>query len=270
MRRLLEPGSFFGVTTSSSEMAGVTLTEGRYPPHARIPTHAHSSLFICLVLGGSVEETATGRVERCAAGTVVYHPSEEEHADQMGTAGARCLNLELGASLSERLEQDGRLPRSRTALGPGRATVLGVSMRLRGGSATRLAKLVVEETVLELLAELWNWSPPSLNDARRPRWLGRALDRLRYCDPPSITELAADAGVHPVYFTRAFRAAVKMPPTRFVVEARLERASALLVSSKMTLSAIAHEVGYADHSHFCRQFGRRFGITPSAYRAALS
>jgi AraC-like DNA-binding protein len=61
-----------------------------------------------------------------------------------------------------------------------------------------------------------------------------------------------------------------MPPSRFVVEARLERASALLVTSRMRLSAIAHEVGYADHSHFCRQFGRRFGITPSAYRAAFS
>ena len=270
MSPLLETGSFFGVTTSSSEVAGVTLTEGRYPPHARIPPHAHSSPYVCLVLAGSFEETAAGRAEQCAVGTVVYHPSQEEHADSMGTAGARCFNLELGASLSHRLAQDGRLPGSRTALRPGRATALGVSLRLRGGSATRLAKLVVEETVLDLLAELWGWAAPSLNDARRPYWLGRALERLWHRDPPTIIELAADAGVHPVYFTRAFRAAVKMPPSRFVVEARLERASALMVSSKAALSVIAHEVGYSDHSHFCRQFGRRFGITPTAYRAAFS
>jgi AraC family transcriptional regulator len=129
---------------------------------------------------------------------------------------------------------------------------------------------VVEETVLELLAELWGWPDPSFDCARRPRWLGRALERLRESAPPTITELAADAGVHPVYFSRAFRTVVKVPPSRYVVEARLQRASALLVSSGATLSTIAHEAGFADHSHFCRQFRRRFGITPSAYRAEFS
>lgn len=270
MARLLEHGSFFGITTSSCRVAGVTLTEGRYPPRARIPPHAHRSPYICLVLGGTFEETTFNGAESCMAGMVVYHPSQEEHADCMGTGGARCFNLELGPSLTDRLEQDRRLPRKRTALGPGRATALGVALRLRGGVQAGLTRLVVEETVLELLAELWGWARPGFGDARRPRWLGGALERLAGTDPPTIAELAADAGVHPVYFTRAFRSAVRVSPSRFVVETRLERASALLVSSGATLSTIAHEVGYSDHSHFCRQFRRRFGITPSAYRAGFS
>jgi AraC family transcriptional regulator len=184
------------------------------------------------VLGGSFEETATGRVESCAAGTIVYHPSQEEHADHMGTAGARCFNLELSASFSERLEQDGRLPRNRTALGPGRATALGISLRVR--RASRFMSLVVEEAVLELMAEFWGGAAPSHNETRRPPWLGRALERLRDSELPTVTELAADAGVHPVYFTRAFRTAMKMPPSRFVVETRLERASARLLSCNAT------------------------------------
>ena len=111
---------------------------------------------------------------------------------------------------------------------------------------------------------------PSRTNARRPYWLNKALERLRDSEPPTVTELAAHAGVHPVYFTRAFRAAVRTPPSRFMVERRLERANALLLSSEATRSSIAHDVGYSDHSHFCRQFRRHFGITPSAYRAGFS
>jgi AraC-like DNA-binding protein len=32
------------------------------------------------------------------------------------------------------------------------------------------------------------------------------------------------------------------------------------------MSAVAHEAGFADHSHFCRHFRRAFGVTPSTYR----
>jgi AraC family transcriptional regulator len=270
VKSLLEPGSFFGFTTASSRVAGMTLTEGRYPPHARIPPHAHSSPYVCLVLGGWYDETTTGRTERCVAGTVVYHPSDEEHADCMGTDGARCFNLELSPTLMDGLEQEGRLPQIRTALGPGRATALGISLRLQHCAGSGLTELNVEETLLGLLAELWRRAAPGPTGTRRPPWLARALERLRESAAPSVTELAAEAGLHPVYFTRAFRAAVRMPPSRFVVEARLERASGLLVSSQASVSAIAYEVGYSDHSHFCRQFRRRFGITPSAYRSGFS
>src|SRR5918999_3398262 len=219
---------------------------------------------------GRLEEPQPGRAERCMRGMVVYHPPQEEHADSMGTSGARCFNLELGASFSDRLEQDRRLPLCRNALHPGRASAFGVSLKLRHEWPASITSLLVEETVLELLAKVSGWAAPSLRDASRPRWLSRTLERLEQSDPPSISELAADAGVHPVYFTRVFRAALRIPPSRYVVEARLERASALLVRSGNTLATIAHTVGYSDQSHFCRQFRRRFGITPSAYRASFS
>jgi AraC-like DNA-binding protein len=96
------------------------------------------------------------------------------------------------------------------------------------------------------------------------------VERLCDSETSTVAELAADAGVHPVYFARVFRRAMGMPPSRFVVEARLERASARLLRSDATLSAIAHGAGYSDHSHFCRQFRRQFGITPSAYRAGFA
>lgn len=34
----------------------------------------------------------------------------------------------------------------------------------------------------------------------------------------------------------------------------------------VTISTIAHRWGFADHPHFCREFKRRFGVSPSEWR----
>jgi AraC family transcriptional regulator len=131
-----------------------------------------------------------------------------------------------------------------------------------GGSA-----LEIEEAVLGVLSELGPRPEIPARRGRRPAWLARSVERLREPDAPSISALADEAGVHPVYFTRAFRAAVCAAPSEVARRARLERASAALLASGSPLTAVACDAGFADHSHFCRQFRREFGVTPSRYRA---
>jgi AraC family transcriptional regulator len=266
MGQLLENGSFFGTATSHRIVAGVTLTEGRYASRARIPPHAHRSPYLCVVLHGEFEELSAGRRETCGPGTVVFHPAEEEHADHMGAMGARCFNLQLGFKLAAQLEATSALPGSRAALPPGRITALAVSLRR---PSTSLTALVVEGALLDILAELPSRDTARIQVRPKPRWLDRAMEQLRLADPPSVTELAEDAGVHPVYFARAFRAATRFAPTAFAIRARLERASRALLTSGASVSAVAHAAGFADHSHFCRQFHRAFGVTPSVYRAGF-
>jgi AraC family transcriptional regulator len=94
----------------------------------------------------------------------------------------------------------------------------------------------------------------------------RSIERLRSPLPPSIASLAEEAGVHPVYFTRVFRAALCATPSAVAQQARLERATTELLQSDARVAAIAHQAGFADHSHFCRQFKRTVGVTPSDYR----
>jgi AraC-like DNA-binding protein len=58
--------------------------------------------------------------------------------------------------------------------------------------------------------------------------------------------------------------------TQHVLEKRLERAAALLRDPRWhdcRIGAIALEAGFADLSHFNRAFRRRFGDTPSGFRA---
>jgi AraC-like DNA-binding protein len=49
----------------------------------------------------------------------------------------------------------------------------------------------------------------------------------------------------------------------------MERATALLSGSDLSLSEIAARCGFASHSFFTKTFKRLYGITPTAYRLGL-
>lgn len=51
-----------------------------------------------------------------------------------------------------------------------------------------------------------------------------------------------------------------------VGQARAERASQLLTHSRSPLAEIGFASGYTDQAHFCRDFKRRCGLTPKAFR----
>lgn len=257
---LLDRGRYYGTTLASKTAGEVTLAEGCYEGRARIPAHAHSGPYFCLVLDGSFEEMWGSRQETCGAGTLVFHVAHEVHADRFGATGARCFNLEPSPRLVERLADEGALPGSRVTLGPGRAGAMAAAFR-RAPSG-----MDVEEAVLGLLAEITPQKTAASWRGRRPAWLDRSIERLRAPSPPSIATLADEAGVHPVYFTRVFRAAVQSTPGTVARRARLGRAAADLLVAEKNLAAVAHGAGFADHSHFCRQFRREFGVTPSRYR----
>ena len=59
-------------------------------------------------------------------------------------------------------------------------------------------------------------------------------------------------------------------PSEYLTELRLRRAATLLVSTNLSVSEIALEVGYLSLSHFSRVFRERFGKTPRAFRNAPS
>lgn len=102
----------------------------------------------------------------------------------------------------------------------------------------------------------------------------RGVDRARayihahYRDAIPLEQLAAIAGVSKYHLVRTFRAAVGAPPHRYQRALRLTR-SLLMLRQGAPLSAIAHELGFADQSHFTRAFRAEYGTTPGAWLRAL-
>lgn len=81
----------------------------------------------------------------------------------------------------------------------------------------------------------------------------------------SITELAAVAGISPYYFARCFKQTFGVSPHQYVLRERIERAKTILLTEEHPLAELATRLGFADQSHFIRQFKRFTGLTPRAF-----
>jgi AraC family transcriptional regulator len=82
-----------------------------------------------------------------------------------------------------------------------------------------------------------------------------------------LADLSAEAHMSQYHFARLFKESTGLPPHRFVVQRRIERARELLAEGQMSIDAIARAVGFRTRSHFSMMFHRLTGSPPTVYRA---
>ncbi len=86
----------------------------------------------------------------------------------------------------------------------------------------------------------------------------------------SLDALAREANMSKYHFCRLFSHHMGLTPIQFAAFFRIEKAKELLQRGDLTVSAIASQVGFNDLGPFLRQFKKITGLTPSAYKKALS
>lgn len=82
----------------------------------------------------------------------------------------------------------------------------------------------------------------------------------------SVAMMARHFGLSLKYFQALFKKRCSVTPGAFLMEQRLECARRLLECTEMKLSGIAENTGFADASHLCRCFRKRYGVTPDGLR----
>ena len=103
------------------------------------------------------------------------------------------------------------------------------------------------------------------------RHLLRAKDLVdtRYSEPLDVRALARAAHVSPAHFSREFKRAFGETPHHYLLTRRLERAAELLRNTDWTVAAICARIGLSSVGSFTTSFGRAYGLSPTAYRAAF-
>ncbi len=81
-----------------------------------------------------------------------------------------------------------------------------------------------------------------------------------------VSDLAAACNLSPSHFSRAFSASMDIPPHKWLVSRRIERAKTLLLGTGDQLAHIALTCGFVDQSHFTRVFARSEGESPGRWR----
>ncbi len=128
------------------------------------------------------------------------------------------------------------------------ARQLVVYMRRPGHQTQFSTALNAQSTNDDRLASLAQWVEANLQ---------KRLD---------VETLADRAAMSPRSFHRHVKSELGVSPAKFVEAVRLDAARRLLDERTLDLAQIAAHAGFSGPDHLIRAFGRRFGVTPAAYR----
>jgi transcriptional regulator GlxA family with amidase domain len=109
---------------------------------------------------------------------------------------------------------------------------------------------------------------PASQDPELLRRLLRAKDRMdaaSHEDWP-VRRLARVSGVSEAYFARSFKQAFGVPPHRYLLTRRIERATTLLRDTDLSITEIAFHTGWGSLGTFGRIFRDITGKSPRAIR----
>ncbi|MDF1508814.1 AraC family transcriptional regulator [Robertmurraya sp. DFI.2.37] len=78
-------------------------------------------------------------------------------------------------------------------------------------------------------------------------------------------QLATIAGLHPDYYTRAFKKQFACSPMRYLTNIRIRYAKSRLLRGIEPAKMIAYDLGFSDEFYFSRRFKSQVGLAPSLY-----
>jgi AraC family cel operon transcriptional repressor len=236
---------------------------------------------LMVVRRGAVLHRLPEGTERLAEGTALFVRADDMHGVGAGPGGAEIVNLMFRAQALDALAGWYGLARGarawwwtgprpdRVVLGDDRlGALLTLLDALQTGPSQGAAGSAARDGVLLALLSLLAPAPrlpPAL-----PGWLRDALVALEA--PEALREgvpaLVRVAGRSAAHVSRAVRTHLGRSPTEHVAHLRMARARRLLLTTTLSVEAVAAECGLENRSHFHRLFRAATGTTPRAWRLA--
>ena len=256
---------------------GLGRLEAYFAGHA-YDDHRHDTYALGLTLSGVQSFDYRGARQDSAAGQVmVLHPDEAHNGRAGVVEGFRYRMIYvaphlIAAALGGRARH---LPFLREPVS--REPHLVAALRLALGDIDQPLEELAADNVIATLAEALVANDPSARKAARGRPQKSAYgetDRARQFLDAHCTELVTSdalekvSGLDRFSLTRQFRTHFGTAPYNYLVMRRLERARDLLVAGDGFAEA-ALQAGFADQSHFIRQFKRAYGVTPGHWRQMI-
>lgn len=82
----------------------------------------------------------------------------------------------------------------------------------------------------------------------------------------SVNGIATQFYMHPVYLNRIFKKEKGTSISQFIIGERMRLAADMIREGKMSVNAIAEQVGYKNYSNFNFTFKKFYGCTPSQFQ----
>lgn len=213
-------------------------------------------------------ERIGGRERYCERASVLIKPGLERHDDLFGRAGSAQIILEPADRHGELLTQSGALFTSERFFRDGAAEQVASRLARELEYPDAWTPLSATALTFELVAGIGRRGKSRRAVVKPPPpWLRRTYEMLHHwAGPlPALADLAREVGVHSAHLARAFRAHYGCSIGTFVRRRRIDMAAKALALPGTTIAGVAASHGFADQSHFTRQFRRHMGLTPRDY-----
>jgi len=150
--------------------------------------------------------------------------------------------------------------------------------RLEAAASDPLERLWVDETALQLLADVLEAAFARHGSPRKPRRHATDADHAgcveaaksylasRLGERIALDDVARSVHASPFHFARMFRERVGVPVHRYLTRLRLRASLERLARGANDLTSLALDLGFSSHSHFTDAFRREFGCRPSDAR----
>ena len=195
-------------------------------------------------------------------------------------AGATRIVLMIASSGLARINAS-TLPASKDRLTfhlPSELRAIALAMR-DCDRASEAGDIYCSAKAIELLCETWltldaGMLVPVAGDSDMSRadslrlLVARRLIDEQWREKLSLHGIATQCGLNREKLTRGFRQMFSCSVAEALAERRLTEASRMLATTDLPVSSVGYENGYLNNASFARAFGRRFGQSPSDYRAA--
>jgi len=90
--------------------------------------------------------------------------------------------------------------------------------------------------------------------------------RKHVADEIPLATMALLARPSPYHFSRAFKQTFGIPPHRFHLHRRIERAKSLLRSPAASITSVGMAVGFSEATAFSTAFRKATGMTPTGFQ----
>jgi AraC family transcriptional regulator len=250
------------------ETGGFLVTDAWFPAGEVLSPHVHERPIFATMLSGSFLDVFQSQTHECTPATVFTEPAGERHANHIQDAGAHVLVIQPDPAETDRLRPVSRFWEEIHCFRHGgiadRARQLSGEVR----SPDPVSAIAIEALVLEMLALAGRLGESGRLNGHPPVWLGRARDVIhdRFREKLRVEDIASEVGVHPSHLAKTFRAHFHVSLGTYIRRLRIEWATRQVAETSDQLSAIAARAGFADQSHFTREFRKRNGLSPRRYR----
>lgn len=264
--RNLKPGQFFGEILRKRQESGLILSELKHDHARKLPSHSHELAYFCLLLNGDYWEQFGRKRITYKPLTVMFHPPDTTHIDEIGPHGGRFFSVEVKTEWMNRLRECLGATDLDSSLHEGDLAWLAMRLYREQKQLDACSMLTIEGLVLEMLALVGRMK--EVKERHGPPWLARAVELLHdeFRSNLKIQDVASEVGVHPFHLSRVFRSVHRQSVGEYVQKLRVDFACKQLALPDNDLATVALAAGFSDQSHFTRVFKNVTGITPGAFR----